>query len=284
MGELMADALGIGLAATQVGGLRRLLVYRVEADGRVQALINPELSGRPRTRRYVEEGCLSLRGVVVDVERPIHVRVAARDADGEPILVEASGLEARVIQHEMDHLDGVLIIDRDAARPARARRCAPCARRRRTPRPSRRDSAADGAAQSRLPRHVSEYAAAVLRLLAAHAAPARSSSSRRPDRPPGRGRKLTPPPVATLAARARHRRSTSRRTSTTRRRSRAIAAAAPDAVHRLRLRRADPRAAADATTRSSTSIPSLLPRWRGAAPIERAIMAGDARPASRSCG
>ena len=60
----------------------------------------------------MEEGCLSLPGVVVDVERPVHVRVSARDEDGEPIEIEASGLEARVIQHEVDHLDGVLILDR----------------------------------------------------------------------------------------------------------------------------------------------------------------------------
>ena len=112
MGALMADSLGIGLAATQVGRLRRLLVYRVEMDGPVQALVNPELQWSSKEQEVFEEGCLSLRGVAVDVERPIHVRVAARDAHGEEILVEASGLEARVIQHEMDHLDGVLIIDR----------------------------------------------------------------------------------------------------------------------------------------------------------------------------
>ena len=112
MGTLMADSLGIGLAATQIGRLRRLLVYRVEGEGPVQALINPELQWSSKDEEVFEEGCLSLRGVVVDVERPIHVRVAAQDPDGEPIVIEASGLEARVIQHEMDHLDGVLIIDR----------------------------------------------------------------------------------------------------------------------------------------------------------------------------
>lgn len=112
MGVLMRDALGIGLAATQVGRLRRLLVYRVEAEGPVQALVNPELQWASKEQEVFEEGCLSLRGVAIDVERPIHVRVAARDPHGEEILVEASGLEARVIQHEMDHLDGVLILDR----------------------------------------------------------------------------------------------------------------------------------------------------------------------------
>lgn len=112
MGALMSDSLGIGLAATQVGRLRRLLVYRVEGEGPINALINPELQWASKEEEVFEEGCLSLRGVAVDVERPIHVRVAALDADGEPLLIEASGLEARVIQHEMDHLDGVLIIDR----------------------------------------------------------------------------------------------------------------------------------------------------------------------------
>ena len=112
MGALMADSLGIGLAATQVGRLRRLLVYRVEGEGPIQALVNPELQWASKEQEVFEEGCLSLRGVAVDVERPIHVRVAALDAEGEPLLIEASGLEARVIQHEMDHLDGVLIVDR----------------------------------------------------------------------------------------------------------------------------------------------------------------------------
>ena len=114
MAGLMSDSLGIGLAATQVGRLRRLLVYRVEHEGPVQALINPALQWASKDEEVFEEGCLSLRGVLVDVERPIHVRVTALDPNGDPIVVEASGLEARVIQHEMDHLDGVLIIDRAA--------------------------------------------------------------------------------------------------------------------------------------------------------------------------
>jgi peptide deformylase len=112
MGHLMNDALGIGLAATQVGIPHRLLVYRVEHDSPVNALVNPEILWRSKDAETFEEGCLSLPGVHVDVERPVHVRVRAHDADGEEILVEASGLEARVIQHEIDHLDGVLILDR----------------------------------------------------------------------------------------------------------------------------------------------------------------------------
>jgi peptide deformylase len=112
MGGLMQDALGIGLAATQLGALRRILVYRVEHDSPVNVLVNPELEWSGKEEEWMQEGCLSLPGVHVDVERPIHVRVRAQDGHGEPIVVEASGLEARVIQHEMDHLDGVLIVDR----------------------------------------------------------------------------------------------------------------------------------------------------------------------------
>jgi peptide deformylase len=112
MGRLMHDALGIGLAATQVGILHRVLVYRVVPGGPIAALVNPELEWSGPEEEIAEEGCLSLPGVHVDVERPIHVRVRARDADGDEILVEAAGLEARVLQHEMDHLDGVLILDR----------------------------------------------------------------------------------------------------------------------------------------------------------------------------
>jgi peptide deformylase len=111
MGALMVDSLGIGLAATQVGTLHRVLVYRVEHDSPVNALVNPVIEWRGGEEETMEEGCLSLPGVHVDVDRAVHVRVRAQDATGEPILIEASGLEARVIQHEIDHLDGVLILD-----------------------------------------------------------------------------------------------------------------------------------------------------------------------------
>jgi peptide deformylase len=112
MGALMHDSMGIGLAATQVGTLHRVLVYRVEHDSPVNALVNPELEWSGSEKEWMEEGCLSLPGVHVDVERPVNVRVRAFDARGEPLVIEASGLEARVIQHEIDHLDGVLILDR----------------------------------------------------------------------------------------------------------------------------------------------------------------------------
>jgi peptide deformylase len=112
MGELMHDGLGIGLAATQLGVLHRVLVYRVAQHAPLAALVNPVIEYKGPDRETLEEGCLSLPAVHVDVERPVHVRVSAQDEYGEALLIEASGLEARVIQHEIDHLDGVLILDR----------------------------------------------------------------------------------------------------------------------------------------------------------------------------
>jgi peptide deformylase len=112
MGELMIDALGVGLAANQVGVLHRVLVYRVHHQAPVAALVNPEIEWVGKEAEILEEGCLSLPAVHVDVERPVHIRVRAQDENGDPITIEASGLEARVIQHEMDHLDGVLVLDR----------------------------------------------------------------------------------------------------------------------------------------------------------------------------
>jgi peptide deformylase len=112
MGRLMNDSIGIGLAATQVGTLHRLLVYRVQHESPIVALINPVIEWKGKESEIADEGCLSLPGVLVEVDRPIHIRVSARDERGEQIEIEASGLEARVIQHEIDHLDGVLILDR----------------------------------------------------------------------------------------------------------------------------------------------------------------------------
>lgn len=112
MGELMTDALGVGLAATQLGVLNRVLVYRVHQQAPFATLVNPEIEWSGRDEETMEEGCLSLPAVHVDVERSVHIRVQARNENGEPITIEASGLEARVIQHEVDHLDGVLVLDR----------------------------------------------------------------------------------------------------------------------------------------------------------------------------
>jgi peptide deformylase len=109
---LMRDAIGVGLAATQLGVLRRMLVFQVGGEAEPTVLVNPQIEWRSEDAATAEEGCLSIPGVVGDVERPLHVRVRALDVNGETLTVEASGLEARVIQHEVDHLDGVLMLDR----------------------------------------------------------------------------------------------------------------------------------------------------------------------------
>jgi peptide deformylase len=110
--ELMHDAIGVGLAATQLGLMHRLLVFQAGLDATPTAVVNPELEWASDELASAEEGCLSLPGVSVDVERPLYARIGGRDVRGEQLLVEASGLEARVLQHEIDHLDGVLMLDR----------------------------------------------------------------------------------------------------------------------------------------------------------------------------
>jgi peptide deformylase len=113
MAGIMGDAIGVGLAAPQLGISQRLLVYRIGSDAPLITLVNPELEWKSeQDLETLEEGCLSIPSVAVDVERPVHIRVRAHDEHGDERLVEASGLEARVIQHEMDHLDGVLMLDR----------------------------------------------------------------------------------------------------------------------------------------------------------------------------
>ena len=114
MTRLMQEARGVGLAAPQVGVLRRILVYQTADEEPVVALVNPRLTGSSEERESVDEGCLSLGAatVVVPVERPVSVTVEATTPGGETVTVEAEGLEARVIQHELDHLDGVLTLDR----------------------------------------------------------------------------------------------------------------------------------------------------------------------------
>ncbi|SEH15250.1 peptide deformylase [Thermoleophilum album] len=110
--ELMRDALGIGLAAPQAGLSQRLLVYQIDEESEARVLVNPELVWHSEELEVAEEGCLSLPGVLLEVERPLAIRVVAQQLDGAAIELEASGLEARVIQHELDHLDGILILDR----------------------------------------------------------------------------------------------------------------------------------------------------------------------------
>ena len=110
--EIMRDGLGIGLAATQLGVLRRLLVFQAGPESEPAALINPEVEWLSEEMAVAEEGCLSLPKVSMDVERPLYARFSGRDVEGERIVIEAAGLEARVLQHEIDHLDGILILDR----------------------------------------------------------------------------------------------------------------------------------------------------------------------------
>ncbi|HET9152936.1 MAG TPA: peptide deformylase [Solirubrobacterales bacterium] len=112
MYEIMSDGLGVGLAATQLGSLRRLLVFHAGPDGEPSALVNPEIEWLSGETAVAEEGCLSLPRVTMDVERPLYARFGGRDVEGAPVVIEAAGLEARVLQHEIDHLDGVLILDR----------------------------------------------------------------------------------------------------------------------------------------------------------------------------
>jgi peptide deformylase len=112
MGELMHDALGVGLAATQLGVLHRVLVYQAYPEEPLTALVNPVIEFESEEQEVAEEGCLSLPGVHVEVERSARVKVRARDGHGEELQIEAEGLAARVIQHEVDHLDGKLILDR----------------------------------------------------------------------------------------------------------------------------------------------------------------------------
>ena len=117
---IMRDGLGVGLAATQLGVLRRLLVFQAGPDSEPTALINPSIEWHSDEVVIAEEGCLSLPRVSMDVERALHARFSGFDVDGDPIRIEASGLEARVFQHELDHLDGVLILDRAPRAPRKA--------------------------------------------------------------------------------------------------------------------------------------------------------------------
>jgi peptide deformylase len=120
MKALMQDANGVGLAANQVGVLRRVLVMQPNDEEPI-ALVNPRVRESSDELCTEDEGCLSLQGVTVPVERRLRVRVEALDEKGEPVSLELEGLSARVLQHELDHLDGVLILERttdDARRVA----------------------------------------------------------------------------------------------------------------------------------------------------------------------
>ena len=110
MTGLMHDAEGVGLAATQVGILRRLFVFHDEGEDRV--IVNPVLTVRGKESEVDEEGCLSLGPIRMPVERAVEVTLDGFDAEGNAVHLELEGMSARVVQHELDHLDGKMIIDR----------------------------------------------------------------------------------------------------------------------------------------------------------------------------
>jgi peptide deformylase len=103
---------GAGLAATQIGSLRRMFVYRYDPEEKPRALVDPRVVERSDERETFLEGCLSFQAVTVAVERPAAVRVAGLGLDGEERMIEAEGGEASLLQHEIDHLDGILTLDR----------------------------------------------------------------------------------------------------------------------------------------------------------------------------
>jgi peptide deformylase len=123
MRGLMVEANGVGLAATQVGILRRLFVFSRGEEDEVLAVVNPEILRRSDETEVDDEGCLSLQGIAIPVERALSVRLEGSDETGQQVGYDLEGFPARTAQHELDHLDGVLILDRttpDARREALA--------------------------------------------------------------------------------------------------------------------------------------------------------------------
>lgn len=116
MFECMYRTKGVGLAAPQVGVNLRLLVYNPHGDpARTEGervLCNPQVVWRSRARESGEEGCLSFPGIFAGIERPDGIRLEAQGLDGQPVRLELSGWDARIFQHELDHLEGILFIDR----------------------------------------------------------------------------------------------------------------------------------------------------------------------------
>ena len=111
MKNLMHDASGIGLAANQVGVLQRLFVFQPNEDD-IVAVVNPEIVERSTESDVADEGCLSIQGILVPVERSLTVTLLGRDENGDEVRYELDDVYARAAQHETDHLDGVLMLDR----------------------------------------------------------------------------------------------------------------------------------------------------------------------------
>ena len=112
MSQLMHDARGVGLAATQVGVLQRLFVCQLGDEEGVTTIVNPEITKRSQEAETADEGCLSLQGVLVPVARALEVTIEGQDLAGAPLRLELEDMDARVVQHELDHLDGVLMLER----------------------------------------------------------------------------------------------------------------------------------------------------------------------------
>lgn len=113
LAETMYDANGVGLAATQCGVMKRVVVFDTsEERNELHAVVNPEVVTVCDEIEAQEEGCLSVPDVRIFIERPCHVHVRGENAAGQPVEYEADELLARVLQHEIDHLDGILIVDR----------------------------------------------------------------------------------------------------------------------------------------------------------------------------
>ena len=108
---LMRDANGIGLAATQVGVLQRLFVFQ-PSEEEIVAVVNPEIVTQSEETDVADEGCLSIQGVTVPVERSLEVTIVGKDETGGDVRYELDGYAARCAQHETDHLDGILMLDR----------------------------------------------------------------------------------------------------------------------------------------------------------------------------
>jgi peptide deformylase len=120
MKRRLDDAEGAGLAGTQVGFLRRVFVFRASLEDEIEALVNPEVVAASSEHAVFLEGCLSYQSVTVMVERPEAVRVQAQTLDGRSRVLDVEGHQASLLQHEIDHLNGIITLDR--AEPAERRR------------------------------------------------------------------------------------------------------------------------------------------------------------------
>lgn len=110
MTRIMHEADGVGLAAPQIGILRKIIVFRIDDEDRV--LINPEITWRSRETITEAEGCLSLASMACDVKRAARIKVEGEDLDGNRCVYELEGMDARILQHEIDHLHGTMVINR----------------------------------------------------------------------------------------------------------------------------------------------------------------------------